>query len=420
MSGIHLTEKQKQAIEFAREGKCFFLSGPAGTGKSFIINHISSFCPGIKITASTGIAAETIGGTTLHSFAGVGLAKDPMQKLVQNIRNNQLTMSRWLSTKILIIDEISMISSEFLDLIDEIAKEIRKNKKPFGGMQVICVGDFYQLPPVQGDFAFEADVWPELIGLNVVVLEEVFRQKDPKFLKALHEIRTGKLTSESYKYITENSGKITDTHGILPTKLYSKNSEVDEINEKQLAALPGESYEYTAFDTVVPKFSKSVINFPISDLLELKVDAQVIILKNSDDYKNGTRARVVECLDETVRVETLDGVFTLKYEQFDVYSGKIKIATRRMIPLKLAWALTIHRSQGLTIDLLEVDLESVFAPAQAYTALSRARTVEGLKVKGLSERVVYCNEKVSKYYKSLQEAQSAHQPETEPPASPSD
>lgn len=401
MATLQLTDLQQQSITLAKQGFSFFLSGAAGTGKSYIINYIRNNCRNVEVTASTGIAAENIGGITLHSFAGVGLAKERIEKLIKKVKSNFKSTSRWLMTEVLIIDEISMISAELLDIIDTVGKAVRNCDKPFGGIQVIVVGDFYQLPPVEGDFAFEADIWPQIVGTRVVILDQVFRQSDPVFLKALHEIRIGQLTDESFKYITENSNSIEETNGILPTILFSKNTEVDEINEKRLAELPGTETVYKAFDSINPKFARSVINFPVSDILSLKPGAQVILLKNTTDYKNGTRGVIVKCDDETAHVQTLNGVFQIQPENFDVYLGKKKIATRRMMPIKLAWAMTIHRSQGLTIDLLQIDLGSVFSPAQTYTALSRARTVQGLKVNGLSQRVVYCDEKVREYYESL-------------------
>jgi ATP-dependent DNA helicase PIF1 len=430
---VHTTfsDAQVKAIDLAQTGTSFFLTGAAGTGKSHVLHEIVEVLEDacrkrVAITASTGTSAEHIGGVTLHSFTGIGIGDGDVEELVEKVRKWAPAVRAWRSTDVLVIDEISMISGTLFTKLDYVGRAIRNRLDvPFGGLQIIAIGDFYQLPPVPGrfepppSFAFESPSWVEVFGKNVVQLEQVYRQTDPVFLKGLHEIRCGHLDPEFARVIKETCSKKEDTEEgeaeqIVPTRLFSLNREVDTINQRELAALPDPAYTFKATDYFTD--AKYGPLFPVDGEITLKRGAQVVFLKNALDFRNGTRGVVVgfgggksaeenhgkEVSPIMIKVRTMTGkIIDTSPLVFEIRQHKKVVACRRAMPLKLAYGLSIHKSQGMTIDCLEVDLRSVFSPAQAYTALSRASSMEGLRVIGLSSNVVYCNHKVLQYYASL-------------------
>jgi ATP-dependent DNA helicase PIF1 len=433
------SEKQKVAVEYARSGRSFFLSGCAGTGKSHVIHFIRDMLSEqmgktVALTSSTGSAAEAIGGATIHSFSGIQLGEGTVQDIVSFVRGKPGSRKNWRDTDVLIIDEISMVSAKVFTALDLIAREARKYPDlPFGGMQVICIGDFYQLGPVRRKrnvkhpavpYAFHSPSWHEMYppATNVVVLDQVFRQTDPFFLDCLNRIREGVLDPTFITEVNRRSevAKLYDDFGIVPTKLFSKNDEVESTNQEELARLPTKAYSFLAEDRMYGSYVDEK-QFRVPKKLVLKEGAQVVMLQNTTDFKNGTRAVVVgfsplpSSLSEketdkekdkdkpnAVQVRLMNGtVIVVRPVLFEIRRRKQIIATRSALPMKLGYALSIHRAQGMSIDCLQVDLRTTFSPAQAYTALSRARSIEGLRIIGLSPSVVYCDPSVHKYYTYL-------------------
>lgn len=423
-----LSESQSQALSLARAGESFFLTGPAGTGKSHLLKLLVEQVQGedrrpVALTSSTGTSAYNIGGITIYSFAGIGLGQGPVDQVIRKVRKNQKAVNAWRKTEVLVIEEISMISKDIFTLLDKVGRAIRATpNKPFGGLQVIAVGDFYQLPPVPDpptsppEFAFESPSWEETFLGVTIVLDQVYRQNDPVFIKGLHQLREGVLDPEFYQALQSrmapaSSSSKKEVDDVIPTHLYSLNREVDVINKRELAALQGTSYTYHARDVGVEPQHETL--FPVGPSLTLKRGAQVVFCKNAEDYKNGTRGVVImigdgvaeeEEEDEAppVTVQDTEGrMIKVQPIPFTIERDGVILASRTAMPLKLGWALTAHKSQGMTLDLVEVHLGSVFSPAQAYTALSRARSIEGLHVSGLSQKVVYCNEKVRAFYSAI-------------------
>jgi ATP-dependent DNA helicase PIF1 len=442
-----LTQEQLSVIDHLLEGENLFLTGGGGVGKSYLLTAIYTEFPGLKkrmfaaknpgsvaklprvqMCAMTGCAALLLGhkAKTLHSWAGIGLGKGSVSELYIKIRRNQKSMRNWLCTDLLIIDEVSMMTAELLDKLNEIGKKVRSNKKPFGGIQVLLVGDFYQLPPVnKGDeatkFAFESEAWKEAITSSIE-LTEIQRQKDEAFQKILKEARRGTLSKESCTILAKCQGRDWKENKIRPTLLFPRRSEVDMINDSNLRALTGRRYTYKArlvYDGKIPDgFSESDEGFQralqmfdsdaaYSKELELMLDAQVMLIANTDPESglvNGSRGVVVGFCPSTELpiVEFLNGVrkpvgtHTWPIEDYEFIS-------RAQVPLRLAYAVTIHKSQGATLDSALVDIGSgVFEYGQAYVALSRARSLESLYVYDFDPMAFKAHPKVKKFYSELQ------------------
>jgi ATP-dependent DNA helicase PIF1 len=445
-----LTEQQLSVIDHLLDGENLFLTGGGGVGKSYLLSVIYTEFPGLKkrlvatknpgsngviaklpriqMCALTGCAALLLGhkAKTLHSWAGIGLGKGSVSELYIKIRRNQKAMRNWLCTDLLIIDEISMMTAELLDKLNEIGKKVRSNKKPFGGIQVLFVGDFFQLPPVNKSsevtmFAFESAAWKEAITTSIE-LTEIQRQKDEVFQRVLKEGRRGALTKESCELLAGFQGRDWKENKIRPTLLFPRRAEVDMINDSNLRALTGRRYTYKArlvYDGKIPEgFSESDEGFQRaltmfdSDAayvkeLELMLNAQVMLIANTDPDSglvNGSRGVVVGFCPSTELpiVEFLNGVrkpvgtHTWPIEDYEFVS-------RAQVPLRLAYAVTIHKSQGATLDSALVDIGSgVFEYGQAYVALSRVRSLEALYVYDFDPMAFKAHPKVKQFYSELQ------------------
>lgn len=375
---MSLNEQQKKVIQSILDGKSIFLSGAAGTGKTHTIHEIMEVLPEryTGLTATTGMAALLIGGRTVHSFLGIGLGEDPVDKLFYTILHNKMCYRKLLTLRHLIIDEVSMLSAELLDKISELLKRVKQTTQPFGGVQMIFAGDFYQLPPVKAEYAFKADSWKEL-NPEVHVLTYNYRQTtDPTLQTILDHVRTNSLTPDDINTL-KACRKTTFPSYIVPTKIYAINKDVDNINLSAYTKLPRDN-EHT-YQTIQEK------------PFQLCIDAQVMVTRNIDHESgivNGTRGCVVDLTPETVHIHTIhDTVVEIPHLE-----KKIKVQGKnrkiKFMPLCLAYAITVHKSQGATIDAAEIDLGSnIFEYGQAYTALSRVRSLKGLRtvsVKGSS------------------------------------
>lgn len=320
-----LSREQQYVMDLVLQGESLFFTGSAGTGKSVLLKKTIKALQEkyrseeIAVTASTGLAAHHVGGTTVHSFSGIGLGNGTVLQLVKTVRRNRKAVHRWKYTKVLIIDEVSMIDGRLLDKLDHVAREIRKTfHLPFGGIQLVLTGDFFQLPPVSkiqysedgtevkddAHFAFESEAWKSCISSSIV-LEEVFRQKgDQKFIGMLNDMRSGLVSPESELEFMRLSRPLTCPAGIVPAELYATRNEVDHANNLQLSRLQGDAYLYEAIDTgdLPPKIKAAILsNFLAPPRLHLKVGAQVMCIKNFDEgLINGSIGKVIDFLDRDV------------------------------------------------------------------------------------------------------------------------
>jgi len=393
---IILNFEQERALKHFKKNKNIFLTGPAGTGKSFTLNKIKEYCNAnnkkIGITATTGTAAFLLGGKTLHSYLGIGLAKESAEELFKFVRYKlPHAASRLRECDVLIIDEISMLDTELFDKISEYLKYIRKNTKPFGGLQLVLTGDFCQLEPVTGEYCFKSSVWNDL-NLTTIYLHKLIRQDgDIKFQNILSKLRYGICTPKIY----ENLSKLKDTEfgEIKPTILYPRNIDVDKINklesDKRIASgAKKQNYELEyPKSTNKDKTQRWIKSLDIPELSTFCVGDQVVVTANinqDEGIVNGTRGIVVDVKSRSVIIKRINGqeINITYHTSTNAEDSKLYVS---YIPLKLAYALSIHKSQGMTLDAIEIDIGSkIFAAGQAYTAISRAKSLSSIKVKSIS------------------------------------
>ena len=420
LSKYGLSKKQQYAYDLISEGKNVFITSQAGGGKSYLIKMIyakyldSKY---IAVTSTTGTSAILINGVTLHSYLGIGLGNSDAGSLYLMIQKRPNILRRWKDLDILIIDEISMLSPELFDKLEYLARVIRRNNKPFGGIQIILSGDFLQLPVVgeTDSFCFDAVSWNSCIQ-HIVYLDENFRQEDSVFKNLLNEIRIGNISKNTVEILKSRVNvKLENAFGILPTKLYSLNRDVDSENDKELnnLVLKNENLEFYQYDleyevlksglkNVEEKINKSC-NAPFS--LQLCVGAQVMLLYNMDlenKLVNGSRGVVIGFENDLPRVKFLNGITLLvDHKLWTLDENNIPIVQWTQIPLKVAFAVSIHKIQGVTIDYAEVDLSNIFENSQAYVALSRVRTLEGLSIKNFNTLCIKVNPRAVEFYKNL-------------------
>ena len=418
-----------------------FMNIDTFTGKSFLLKFIiqelhDRFRPNqVGITASTGVAAARIGGQTIHSFTGVGLAKESAQELYSRLSNHSRTA--WHNVTVLIVDEISMLDADLIDKLDYIGRKIKKQESlPFGGIQLIFCGDFYQLPPVSkckgGKFAFESKSFVEFqndddTSMKLLELTQVVRQKDLETINLLNNARKGNLQQKDLAVLRKHNLRVEKSRerltelvkdGIEPTKLYCKNINVNAENLAHLEKLPDEEHVLRCVDSDSwggqPNSVRDRLQRQISELLpeelRLKVHAQVMCTKNMKDWGlvNGSRGVVTsfvkdEVLNLVVPMVKFDNgdEISMAFHNETVKSGEQEYR-RSQVPLKLAWAVTIHKSQGMTLSRAILRLDDAFAYGQAYVALSRLSSFEGLFIEGKNIEIshVKADPEVAKYYET--------------------
>lgn len=398
------------------------LIGPGGSGKSYLINEFvetaRSYAKIVETTAATGIAAININGTTLHRFFGIGLGNGTLEQLIGNVKKNKPALERIRTTQILVIDEISMVGALLFTKLNSIAKFIRKNNNPFGGMRLILAGDFLQLCPVKDEWIFTSEHWNAL-NLKVIHMNEPKRFTDIEFYNTLMRIRNGQLSLGDYTKLKDRVKAYndymssSDDHPVKPTILYSLKCDVDLVNQGEMDKISEKSYQYDAIDSFTPLESGVTIDYykPVLDdlapkVLSLKVGAQVMITRNLDvtaQICNGTRAVITELSNETITVRLRDRQELILDRCQFTFEDKRGMVARSQFPIILAFAITIHKSQGSTLDFCVVDLgPDIFSPGQAYVALSRVRNWNSLLLCAFHKRSIRADKSALDYIKSLE------------------
>ena len=422
------------------EDRNVFITGGGGVGKSHTIKLLQKELP-IVLTASTGISAVNIEGQTIHSWSGIGIGNLPIEYTVKFLHSpkGKSKLKEICDAKYLVIDEISMLNSYILDYLNEVFKRVRGNNLAFGGIRVIAVGDMFQLPPVKIgefekingaeryiDFCFNASAWQEL-DFKVILLDKVYRQDDKNFIETLNNIRLGNCSDKDENLLRTRN--FPDNYEIPNdvVKLYSVNEKADAENERRFKELDGKVYKFHAVDLIrawidgdvkmvspnnsklqswdINKYKQFDDNCRVPKLLELKMGARVMLLKNTDFENalvNGSCGNVTDISYDAVKVKFDNGVETwIREDTIELKEGKYTKISRSQIPLRLAYSCTVHKIQGLTFDKVFVDFARIFAAGQAYVALSRVKSLDGLYIKHFNKNCIFADDKVKEFYRGL-------------------
>lgn len=410
---VILNELQQSAYEQAVRRYNIFVSGSGGVGKSTWLKYLYtnlSQTRRIGLTSMTGISANLIGGQTLHSLLGIRLGTGTPDELY-SIISNQYKLNVWRDLDVLVIDEVSMLNPELFDKLEQLGRMIRGNEEPFGGIQLILCGDLLQLPVVKCDkFCFEADCWDTCID-RVIILKEIVRQSDVLFCRVLNKIRLGMIDDECKEIIGARQLKFPADSDILPTRLCAINAKVDRMNQSFYSKLEGTEYTYEVAWTWKVKLSSAAktkyektIQLPPE--LKLKVGAQVIHLINEGNLFNGSRG-VVKSFIQGYPIVQFKGVpipVIITRHTCNIEDKGQTVGTCSQVPLKLAWGMSIHKSQGSTLDLVHIDMDNIFEYGQFYTALSRVKTLDGLYIKNLNWNLVKTHPKALEFYMTLEDS----------------
>jgi ATP-dependent DNA helicase PIF1 len=413
---------QEEALKVLKNGHNVYLTGAAGSGKTYLLNTFIQYLKsrGVKVgvTASTGIAATHMEGITLHSWAGIGLLRNASNEKIQTIAGNKRIAKRLQKTQTLIIDEVSMLDADRLDLVDKVTRLARGGGKPFGGLQVVLCGDLFQLPPVATaneplpEFVYKSAVWQNM-DLKVCYLHEQFRQGDKEFLRILNAIRND----------TVDETVVNRLHRCRTTvfspgpwgrfvRLYTHNLDVDEENERELARLSGKANRYTMVTSGNPLIAESLKRGCLApEKLVLKKGAAVMFVKNNFEkgYVNGTLGTVSGFNETGFPIVSLlnQSEIVAEPETWSVDDNGRILAQARQIPLRLAWAITVHKSQGMTLEAAQVDLTKCFEKGMGYVALSRVRSLAGLRVLGFNDIALKVSEETLVFDQELKKRSEA-------------
>lgn len=403
---------QAQALAILKTGVNVFLTGEPGSGKTFVINAYIDYLRQNNIepsiTASTGIAATHIGGITIHSWSGIGIRPSLSKYDLDKISSTEYIVKRIRRTKVLIIDEVSMLPPETLSMVDSVCREIKNNSEPFGGIQTVFVGDFFQLPPItrkesqkisqallikesEAIFACESPVWKRMNQITCYLTEQ-YRQDDTNFLLVLSSIRSGTFNASHLQHLEARKTE----YGLVPDdvpKLFSHNVDVDIVNEEMLAKVPAKLQVFNMYSKGPEMLAAAIKRGCLSpETLNLKIGASVMFTKNNprEGWVNGTIGTVEGFDDKTgnpiVKIKNGSRVTVEQMDWSIAENGKVK-ASIFQVPLRLAWAITVHKSQGMSLDEAAMDLSGVFEYGQGYVALSRVRRLSGLHLLGWNEKV---------------------------------
>ena len=390
---------QEEALDVLKLGNNAFITGAAGTGKTYLLNEFIEYLKeknvSVAVTASTGISATHLNGITIHSWSGIHIDNKLTKESFKRIQRIRGLKERIRETRVLIIDEISMLHDYRLDMVDEVCRKIRGNQDPFGGIQVVLSGDFFQLPPVQGEdepnasFAVASKAWKHA-DIQICYLKEQFRQDDTKFIGFLNQMRDSQVQRSGLETLNTRLNKPIELD-IKVTQLFTTNADVDAINNYELNQLESDEHQFTmasrGIDDLVKKLKKGCM---ASEDLRLKIGAIVLFVKNNFEkgYVNGTLGEVIDFDNETgyPLVKTVDEKEIIAVpERWVVEDGEEIIAQISQVPLRLAWAITVHKSQGMSLDAAIIDLSKAFVEGMGYVALSRVRRLKGIKLLGLNE-----------------------------------
>jgi ATP-dependent DNA helicase PIF1 len=396
--------KQGLALEIMLSGESVLLTGPAGAGKTFVLNQFIKLAKNegkhVSVTATTGLAATHLGGTTIHSWSGIGINDSLELGFTENISKGRAEIIG--KTDVLIIDEVSMLHDYRLDMVDEVCRAVRKCDEPFGGIQVIMSGDFFQLPPINrgdsraGGFIVNSKVWQELDPV-ICYLEEQHRQDDQVLLDILNAMRAGELKRGHAESLLARVDIQPETDELL-TELHTVNVDVDRLNEAKLELLEGDEVFYTQTTKGGKNYIESLQRSVLAPMtLRLKKGALVMAVKNSLDkkYVNGSLGKIIdfESGTEYPIVEFKNGkVVTMMPDTWELRDGEKKRASITQIPLRLAWAITVHKSQGMTLDAARIDLRKAFVEGMGYVALSRVKNLANLYLSGINQMALRVSE----------------------------
>ena len=405
--------KQALALEIMLSGENVFLTGAAGSGKTFTLNQFIKLAKNsgkkVSVTATTGLAATHLGGNTIHAWSGIGIYDYLSKNFFEKIPKTRVEIIK--NTDILVIDEISMLHDFRLDMVEEICRTIRQNDKPFGGIQVILCGDFFQLPPINrngsrtGGFAIHSEAW-RMSNFTVCYLEENYRQKDSELTEILNALRADDLRRKHAESLlnridAELEFENEDFSKNL-TELHTTNIEVDAINEQKLAELDEKEFHFAQTTTgarnYVETLQKSVL---APELLRLKKGALVMAVKNAQNryYVNGSIGEVIdfEKFTDYPIIQFQNGrVVTMVPDAWELRDGDKKRASIMQIPLRLAYAITVHKSQGMTLDAARIDLRKAFSEGMGYVALSRVRSLDKLYLIGINRTALIVSSEAQK------------------------
>jgi len=389
---------QGVALEIMLSGESVLLTGPAGAGKTFVLNQFIKLAKHdgkhVSVTATTGLAATHLGGTTIHSWSGIGIGDFIQPGFAEHMAKGRREIIE--KTDVLIIDEISMLHDFRLDMVDEVCRLVRKEPDlPFGGIQVIMSGDFFQLPPINrgdsraGGFVVFSEVWKDLDPV-ICYLEEQHRQDDQRLLDILNAMRAGDVRRHHAETLIARTEVFPDDLEQM-TELHTVNLDVDALNLAKLKKLEGDeiSYEQTSTggERYIESLQRSVLAPPV---LRLKIGALVMSVKNDPErkYANGSLGTVMDFEQHTEYpiVEFRNGkVITMNPDSWELRDGEKKRASITQIPLRLAWAITVHKSQGMTLDAARIDLRKAFVEGMGYVALSRVKNLDNLYLAGINQ-----------------------------------
>jgi ATP-dependent DNA helicase PIF1 len=416
-----LSADQKHVFDLVKARRSIFFTGAAGTGKSFLFRKIREYLISIHgvecvgVTATTGAAAINVRGITIHSYAGLGIGEGTIEEMCAKARANKLAKKRIENCRVLMIDEISMLTKKLFTATDAIFKKIRGRSAPFGGVQLVLAGDFLQLPPVNktnepNEYAFDSHAWlaavPEMFALQVP-----HRQTEATFFGALNDMRRGKLTPIVREMLLPRVNAKVE----LPVKLYPHVQTVEAENRRQLDLIRSEPMTFTATDTISNILSpdrrqalqQTLDKLPVDSTLTLKNGALVVLLRNLDLQNglcNGAQGKVVgfsRMSHSAPIVQFRNGVTKeIPALAFEIEEGGVVLAARKQVPLALAYALTIHKAQGMTLDAVQCDVSRAFAPGQAYVALSRTRTLEGLSLDSMPS-IIEADPRAVKFHRDI-------------------
>lgn len=401
---------QKQALDILKMGNNVFLTGAAGSGKTYVLNKYIQYLKKqhvtVAITASTGIAATHMNGKTIHSWAHIGIKEYLAPSDLENLFKKREYREAISEAQVLIIDEVSMLHHYRLDMVDAVLRKMHGVDEPFGGIQVVLCGDLFQLPPVtrggRAEYVTAAQAW-EAMHINVCYLSEQYRHDDDHLSQLLNEMRSGEVSPQSLERLLARQHVQLTTQ---PTKLYTHNADVDSINLAELKKLAGKPRTYQMTHKGDKAVAKALMASCLApEKLELKTGALVMFVQNNyaKGYVNGTLGKVVDFDgDGQPVIETQNGKhITAVQGSWRVEDNDDVIAEINQLPLRLAWAITVHKSQGMTLDSAHIDLSKSFIPGMGYVALSRVRRLDTLSLQGINQRALQVDNRVIEINKIL-------------------